>query len=555
MDLVSLAAILIARLSNSRSYCVFASISNRDHTQQVSAAMKRRSTAKDGLRNNIEYYILTHFKWFWNLVQKNEYLKRKINKFLINNAIYKIPTRPYPFSTMAPYTSWDSLTDRRYSGRHLPPVARDYTKLPTPEAIAENLFLRKGNAILSPKSTLLFSYFAQWFTDGFLRTDRNNNLKNTSNHEIDISPLYGLNKDITNILRLHQKGKLRYQTINGEDYPPYYFENGQVREEFKELPPPIFREEWTTPEQKNHLFAMGNERGNVQIGYVMMNTLFLREHNRICDVLAQAYKDWDDERLFQTARNIVIVLLIKIVIEEYINHITPYHFKFILDPTAFTNEKWYRQNWMTVEFNLLYRWHSLVPDKVVLDDTEIPIAKTQWNNDLITNKGLGILFDAASKQPAGDIGLHNTPQFILNTDINSIQLGRDTQLASYNDYREMCKFPRVTDFNQITEDEGTQKDLKALYGHVDNIEYYVGLFAEDTRPNSALSPLIGRLVGIDAFSQALTNPLLAENVFNEKTFSPIGMKIIQDTQSLTEILHRNIPSTNKRFLVSMTQVS
>ncbi|AFZ30698.1 Prostaglandin-endoperoxide synthase [Gloeocapsa sp. PCC 7428] len=517
--------------------------------------MKRRSTAKDGLRNNIEYYVLTHFKWFWNLVQKNNYLKRKINKFLINNAIYKIPTRPYPFSTMAPYTSWDSLTDRRYSGRHLPPVERDYEKLPSPEAIAENLFLRKGNAILSPKSTLLFSYFAQWFTDGFLRTDRNNNLKNTSNHEIDISPLYGLNQNITNILRLHQGGKLRYQTINGEDYPLYYFENGQVREEFKDLPAPIFREEWTTPAQKNHLFAMGNERGNVQIGYVMMNTLFLREHNRICDVLAQAYKDWDDERLFQTARNIVIVLLIKIVIEEYINHITPYHFKFILDPTAFTNEKWYRQNWMTVEFNLLYRWHSLVPDKVVLDNEEIPIAKTQWNNDLITDKGLGILFDAASKQPAGDIGLHNTPHFILNTDANSIKLGRDTKLASYNDYREMCKFPRVTNFNQITEDEGTQKDLKALYGHVDNIEYYVGLFAEDTRPNSALSPLIGRLVGIDAFSQALTNPLLAENVFNEKTFSPIGMKIIQDTQSLAEILHRNIPSTDKRFLVSMTQVN
>ena len=31
----------------------------------------------------------------------------------------------------------------------------------------------------------------------------------------------------------------------------------------------------------------------------------------------------------------MIVLLIKIVIEEYINHITPYHFKLLADPAPF----------------------------------------------------------------------------------------------------------------------------------------------------------------------------------------------------------------------------
>ena len=30
------------------------------------------------------------------------------------------------------------------------------------------------------------------------------------------------------------------------------------------------------------------------------------------------------------------------------------------------------------------------------------------------------------------------------------------------------------------------------------------------------------MVGVDAFSQALTNPLLAPRVFNEQTFSPLG---------------------------------
>ena len=83
--------------------------------------------------------------------------------------------------------------------------------------------------------------------------------------------------------------------------------------------------------------------------------------------------------------------------------------------------------------------------------------------------------------------------------------------------------------------------LRKLYGHVDKIEFFVGLFAEDGRPNSALPGLIGRLVGIDAFSQAFTNPLLAELIFNEKTFTPAGWEIIQSTSTLSEIVHRNIP--------------
>lgn len=505
-----------------------------------------RSTAKDGLLNQIEGYVLNHFEGLWNLLQSNQFLKQKINKFLINSAIAKAPPRPYPFSTMAPYTSWDSLTDRTYSGRHLPPV-KTPENLPAIDDLAA-LFLRTGEPILSDKSTVLFPYFAQWFTDGFLRTDRNNNLKNTSNHNIDLSPLYGINKRATDILRSHQGGKLKSQMINGEEYPPYYLENGEVKPEFRDLevlyPPSL------TPAQTEKLFALGKDRGNVQIGYVMMNTLFLREHNRICDLLAANYPDWDDDRLFQTARNIVIVVAIKIVIEEYINHISPYHFKFIADP-SFTNEKWYRENWMAVEFTLLYRWHGLIPSNVYLEGNEVPMTETLWNNDMVTSRGLGHLFEDASLQPAGEIGLFNTAPFLLETEKKSIQLGRDTQLASYNDYREMCNFPRVTDFDQITANPIAQKELERLYGHVDNVEYYVGLFAEDTVENGAVAPLIGRLVSVDAFSQALTNPLLNEHIFNENTFSPIGFKLIQEPQSLSAILHRNIPSG--RFKVTMTQ--
>ena len=105
---------------------------------------------------------------------------------------------------------------------------------------------------------------------------------------------------------------------------------------------------------------MGSDTGNLQVGFVIMTVLFLREHNRIARTLEKEY-GWDDERLFQTTRNILTVILIKIVVEEYINHISPYHLKLLADPTWFRNPRWYRQNWMAIEFNLFYRWHSLVP--------------------------------------------------------------------------------------------------------------------------------------------------------------------------------------------------
>ena len=272
-------------------------------------------------------------------------------------------------------------------------------------------------------------------------------------------------------------------------------------------------------------------------------------------ILARENPTWDDERLFQTARNVMIVLLMKIVIEEYINHIAPYYFKFRVDPPIAGNNRWYRQNWMTVEFNLLYRWHGLTPTTVKLPrGHEVPCEETVFNNTELLQNGLGAMIEAASTQPAGDIGLFNTPEFLLWVEQVSIQMGRDMQLASYNDYREAFGFPRVTAFDQITGDIKRQYRLQELYGDVDRIEFYVGLFAEDVRTNSTVSTLIGRMVGIDALSQALTNPLLAPNIFNTETFSRYGMKVIEETQSISDILHRNIPDPERPYIASLTRL-
>lgn len=512
-----------------------------------------RSTAADGLRNQAEFYALTHFGGFWKWAEGHDWLRRLVNRGVINLAIYKTAPRPFPFSCLSPYTSWDSLTDHTYDGRHLPAAPNQNDGRPSPQDAAA-LFARGDEIILCPKSTVLFAYFAQWFTDGFLRSDRSGPhelRKNTSNHNIDLSQLYGLNKSITALLRSFQEGLLKSQMIKGEEYPPLLCTDGVKKPEFQDLPVAHFDER--SLDEKNQLFAMGSDRANSQIGYIMMNTLFLREHNRLARELAREYPNWDDERLFQTARNILIVILLGIVVGEYINHIDPAHFNFYLDASAFPNERWYRQNWMTIEFNLLYRWHGLIPSTLVLGGVDRPVEETMFTTRLLTDSGLGPAMEDASRQRAGRIGLCNTASFLMPTEQANVSLCRELQLASYNDCREACHFPRVTNFDEITGDTAIQGRLKQLYPHVDRIDYYVGLFAEDTRPNGILPSLMGRLVAIDAFSQALTNPLLAPLVYNERTVSPLGMDVIKNTSALSDILKRNSPAGAPAYYVSMTR--
>ena len=53
-------------------------------------------------------------------------------------------------------------------------------------------------------------------------------------------------------------------------------------------------------------FATGQDRFNFHPGHLMFNTIFLREHNELVDKLAAANGDWDDERLYSTARLLLV---------------------------------------------------------------------------------------------------------------------------------------------------------------------------------------------------------------------------------------------------------
>lgn len=458
-------------------------------------------------------------------------------------------------SALYDYTSWRSLTDRTYLGRAIPP-ATPPADLPSIEA-ATLLFAPQGEQKECPKSTLLFAAFAQYLTDGFLRTDMKVRTRTTSNHDIDLSPLYGRTVDQTLALRLQssekgRKGRLRSQMLDGEEFPPSLYDpegSGFARDFVgpdgvllldKPLSLPA---EWGDGEGRARmLFAVGGDRVNSSMIVSMINTLFLREHNRLAGKLESQNPGWDDEQVFETARNIVIAMFIKIVIEEYINHISSACFRLKADPRVAWGAKWNKPNWMTVEFSLLYRWHSLVPETMVWENGRVSSDAMLLDNRELVRVGLANAFQWVSQTPAAKLGLHNTMLSLesgLKVESAALTQNRAQRLQGYNAYRRSMGMNAVDDFDCMTGNVASQQELRSLYRSPDRVDFYVGLFAEDAGVNTPMPPLLGAMVALDAFSQALNNPLLSSQVYNEQTFTAFGMKTIEETSCLQDILLRN----------------
>lgn len=83
------------------------------------------------------------------------------------------------------------------------------------------------------------------------------------------------------------------QLVNGEVYPPTVAD-AQVEMIYPKHVP---------VEQR---LAIGHEYFGLVPGLGMYATIWLREHNRVCDILKAEHPTWDDEQLFRTSRLIII---------------------------------------------------------------------------------------------------------------------------------------------------------------------------------------------------------------------------------------------------------
>jgi prostaglandin-endoperoxide synthase 2 len=179
------------------------------------------------------------------------------------------------------------------------------------------------------------------------------------------------------------------------------------------------------------------------------------------------------------------------------------------------------------------------------------------NNPLVIARGIDTVIAQFSRQKASKIGLGNTPAFLVDrhpafpeqasVEERTVHLMREARLRPYNAYREAFGLGALSSFVDLTKDVALQATLESHYRDIDSVEWYVGIFAEDYPEHRMMGELLTTMVAHDAFTQALTNPLLARRVFNEQTFTKLGMEIIEETHCLQQIVARNSQNPSESY--------
>ncbi|XP_048212396.1 prostaglandin G/H synthase 2 [Perognathus longimembris pacificus] len=487
---------------------------------------------------NTVHYILTHFKGVWNIVNNIPFLRNSIMKYVLTSRSHLIDSPP-TYNVDYGYKSWEAFSNLSYYTRALPPVADDCPtpmgvkgkkELPDSKELLEKVLLRR-KFIPDPQGTnMMFAFFAQHFTHQFFKTDQKRGPAFTKGlgHGVDLNHVYGETLDRQHKLRLFKDGKMKYQVLDGEVYPP------TVRDTQVDMMYP--------PHTPEHLqFAVGQEIFGLVPGLMMYATIWLREHNRVCDVLKQEHPEWDDERLFQTTRLILIGETIKIVIEDYVQHLSGYHFKLKFDPELLFNQQFQYQNRIAAEFNTLYHWHPLLPDTFQIDDQEYNFKQFLYNNSILIEHGLTQFVESFTKQNAGRVaGGRNVPRAVEMVAKASIDQSRQMKYQSLNEYRKRFSLKPYASFEELTGEKEMAAELEALYGDIDAMELYPALLVEKPRPDAIFGETMVELGAPFSLKGLLGNPICSPQYWKPSTFGgEVGFKII-NTASIQSLICNNV---------------
>ncbi|MEQ2194484.1 Prostaglandin G/H synthase 1 [Xenoophorus captivus] len=484
----------------------------------------------------VVHFLLTHFQWFWSIVN-NSFLRDTFMRKVLIARNELIPSPP-TYNTKYGYISWESYYNLSYYTRLLPPIPEDCplpmgTKgkpvLPDAKEFSERYFKRREFRPDPQGTNLMFAFMAQHFTHQFFKTSHKVNPGFTQGlgHGVDASNIYGEDLERQHQLRLHKDGKLKYQLINGEMYPPTV----------SEVPVHMVYPEGFPPEQR---LAIGQEVFGLVPGLTMYATIWLREHNRVCDILKGEHPTWDDEQLFQTTRLIIIGEIINIIIEEYVQHLSGYYLKLKYDPSLLFGVRFQYTNRIALEFSHLYHWHPLMPDSFLIDGDEIPYSRFLYNTSILMHYGVEKLVDAFSRQPAGQIGGgHNIHQAVLKVAEKVIRDSRAARLQPFNQYRRSFNLKPYSSFYELTGDEEMAQGLEELYGDIEALEFYPGLLLEKTRPKSIFGESMVEMGAPFSLKGLFGNPINSPEYWKPSTFGgETGFNIIK-TSTLKKLVCLN----------------
>ncbi len=373
-------------------------------------------------------------------------------------------------------------------------------------------------------------------------------------HWWDGSQIYGGRPEFAVALRSFEKGKLKIDDLG--------------------LPPAEI-EETLDP---TGTFA------NFWVGLALLHSLFMREHNAICDVLAGHYPHLTDQELYDKARLINAALRAKIHTIDWtpaiIAHPTttfgmranwfglfgerlnPFIRRFTGNemftgiPGSPTNHHGVPYS-LTEEFVAVYRMHPLLPDayqfRSLTDDSllsEHELADLEFTKvrQRLSEASMADLFYSFGRAHPGAITLHNYPVQLTNIvrDGHTIDLAavdvlrvRERGVPRYNEFRRLFRLKPAATFADLTDDPVWARELEEVYGDVERVDLIVGMYAEPKPPGFGLSDTAFRVFILMA-SRRLESDRFFTKDFRPEVYTPAGMDWIRDN-SMRSVLLRHFP--------------
>jgi hypothetical protein len=340
------------------------------------------------------------------------------------------------------------------------------------------------------------------------------------------------------------------------------------------------------PADLDELLDPKGPRGNFWVGLALMHSLFIREHNAICDALrCHEGRSWTDDQLYSTARLVNAAVIAKI-------HTVEWTAAVVAHPTTAwaANVNWYGilgkqgRRWgrigpgdfisgipgsatnhhhvpysLTEEFVSVYRMHPLIPDEYrfwsvnggpPLDYDFAAIGPRRWR-DRFQEFSLADALYSFGIAPPGAIVLHNYPTSLIHdfrpdrngdlVDLATVDVVRDRErgVPRYNEFRVLMHRKPVDSFKELTGDDTTASELKNIYGHIDRVDLMVGLYAEVRPKGLAFSDTTFRVFLLMA-SRRLKSDRFFTSDYTPDVYTQTGLKWIDDA-TMSKVLVRHEP--------------
>ncbi|OAX39674.1 heme peroxidase [Rhizopogon vinicolor AM-OR11-026] len=370
--------------------------------------------------------------------------------------------------------------------------------------------LRREKFVKHPAGLSAFMFsFAALVVHTIFRTDHTpgrGNINATSSY-VDLAPLYGNDQATQDKVRIKEGRGLLHPDVFAEDRLLF-------------LPPTV-----------SVILVLFNRNHN----YIARQLLEINERGTWKDPtrhhLSQAHLAKQDEEIFQIARLCNCAWFAAVIFSDYFSNILglvrqgsnwnlePFNEIRHIDHEIFERG---RGNACSVEFNCLYRWHATTsvqdeewitrqfqqifpnkkPDEITLKDffqAETRLEKTetdleQWtfgdlkrqtegpNAGAFKDSDLANYLMNATSQHAAAFGARGTPSVMRLHEIMGIEASRSWGVCSLNDFRKFLGLKTYSSFLEWNPDAEVAKAAEKLYGHIDNLELYAGLQAEETKP-------------------------------------------------------------------------